>query len=71
MKGKRNNTKDILSKIESWRPDYLDCYVEKDKSKLITENVKCKLSFQNPKLTTQQELGTTFILSIHEFIREK
>ncbi|NDV96899.1 hypothetical protein D0T84_18590 [Dysgonomonas sp. 521] len=73
---KLDNAKLTLEEIKSWRPDYLDRYTDKDKNEILAKSVKCKLSFQNPKLTTRQELDATFIFSpdgqnIHEFIRGK
>ncbi|MDH6356239.1 hypothetical protein [Parabacteroides sp. PF5-9] len=73
---KLDNAKSTLEEIKSWRPDYLDRYTDKDKNEVLAKSVKCKLSFQNPKLTTRQELDATFIFSpdgqsIHEFIRGK
>ncbi|NDV66913.1 hypothetical protein [Bacteroides sp. 224] len=71
---KLDNAKSTLEEVKSWRPDYLDRYAGRDKNELISKSVKCKLSFQNPKLTTRQELDATFIFSpdeknIYEFIR--
>lgn len=73
---KLDNAKSTLEEIKSWRPNYLDRYAERDKNELIAKSVKCKLSFQNPKLSSRQELDATFIFSpdgqkIHEFIRGK
>ncbi|NDW11825.1 hypothetical protein D0T50_02850 [Bacteroides sp. 214] len=73
---KLDNAKSTLEEIKSWRPDYLDRYTDTDKNEVLAKSVKCKLSFQNPKLTTRQELDATFIFSpdgesIHEFIRGK
>ncbi|MDH6354671.1 hypothetical protein M2132_001000 [Dysgonomonas sp. PH5-45] len=73
---KLNNAKSTLEEVKSWRPDYLGRYAGRDKNELIAKSVKCKLSFQNPKLSSRQELDATFIFSpdgqkIHEFIRGK
>ncbi len=55
-----------LREAESWHPDYLDRYAGHNPNEVIAKKVSCKMSYQEPKLTTRQEKQGTFILSVDE-----